>query len=138
VNSPAVKLTVPDVVVGGVDVNLDGVPTPLDLLLVINYLNSQAAGAPPARGASVGAPNAAYLDINQDGRVTPIDALLAINALNRHASAGSAMAEGERAPAIGNDGAATSVDAILTDELAEDILLGWKVREVRQSQHRRQ
>ena len=63
------------------DVNGDGQLTPIDVLLVINYLNGVGA-------------HESTLDVTGDGQVSPIDALLVINSLNSEAVAeGEAMAE---------------------------------------------
>ena len=69
------------------DVDSDTFVSPIDALLVINYLN---AGLPAKlEGVPSGPP---FRDVNNDGFVSPIDALLVINYLHR-ADAG----EGERA-----------------------------------------
>lgn len=52
------------------DVNLDGANSPIDALMVVNYLNSGNRVA------------ANQLDVNGDGSVTPIDALRVINQIN--------------------------------------------------------
>jgi hypothetical protein len=72
------------------DVNGDGVVSPVDVLLVINALNSGNSGPVSAIDETdfVG-----YLDVNNDGYLTPMDALLVINYLNGHSPA----AEGEAA-----------------------------------------
>ncbi|XZE51904.1 dockerin type I domain-containing protein [Planctomycetaceae bacterium SH139] len=59
------------------DVNGDLIVSPLDALIVINYLN---------RNGSVSYPNnfSGYLDVNGDRTVTAIDALRVINWLNRN------------------------------------------------------
>ena len=54
------------------DVNRDGAVTPLDVLLIINYLNK-------ARGDE----NEYALDVSQDGYISPLDALMVINYLNQ-------------------------------------------------------
>ncbi|MCU0962413.1 MAG: dockerin type I domain-containing protein [Pirellulaceae bacterium] len=59
------------------DVNADGVVSPLDALLIINRLN--ASGSRFMSGANSTAP---YCDTNADLMITPIDALLVINHLN--------------------------------------------------------
>ncbi len=67
------------------DVNANGSITPIDVLLVINYINKglrQVTSAPPPP----------YLDVNSDNLVTPADALLIINYLNSH---GGGSGEGE-------------------------------------------
>ena len=71
------------------DVNDDGVVSPLDALLVINKLNAEGAGA---LDAPVGAVDW-FVDVNADGRLSPIDALLIINRLNAEAAEGES---GER------------------------------------------
>lgn len=58
------------------DTNNDGFVSPLDALLVINYLN--AVGPGPVPGGSP----PPFLDVNSDNFVSSIDALLVINALN--------------------------------------------------------
>lgn len=60
------------------DVNNDAVITPMDALIVINYLNSHPAGTYPDQFVG-------FLDTNADSFITPIDALLVINLLNKPA-----------------------------------------------------
>jgi len=60
------------------DANNDGEVTPLDALLVFNYLNS---GAPTTMTPELFS-QAPFIDINQDGEVSPLDALLIFNHLN--------------------------------------------------------
>lgn len=80
------------------DVNNDGSVTPLDAMLVIQYLNSRRAGSPPPVTQGSGE-FPYYLDVNGDDKVTPVDVLLIINYLNRlramRAGASSGGAEGE-------------------------------------------
>src|SRR5207248_7878362 len=77
-----------------VDVNGDGVLTPIDALLVINYLNAWLPGG------TVSSPTLAdrlYCDVDGDGTVAPVDALLVINSLNaKPRFAASMNAEGEQ------------------------------------------
>ena len=73
------------------DVNSDTFVTPLDALLVINYLNS---GLPrKLTGTPAGPP---FWDVQADGFVSPVDALWVINYLNQVRS-GSGEGEGEGA-----------------------------------------
>lgn len=68
-----------------VDVNGDGFLSPLDALLVINYLNTAAAadsGRVPV-DASVGPP---FYDVDDNGFITARDALLIINSINTGAN----------------------------------------------------
>ena len=69
------------------DVDGDGFVTPLDPLIIINYINTKGSGQikPPSEGEASN-----DFDVDGDGQVTPLDILLVINALNQ-----SAAAEGE-------------------------------------------
>jgi hypothetical protein len=78
-----------------VDVNLDGRVSPVDSLLVINYLN--ANGSDPSGSGEDGS-DGWKRDVNFDGNISPIDALLIINYLNGQqpvVPAGEGEAEGE-------------------------------------------
>jgi hypothetical protein len=63
------------------DVNNDGIITPIDALMIINQLNDTGAMALPDSHLER-APLVPYIDTNGDNYVTPIDALLVINYLN--------------------------------------------------------
>ncbi|MEO8494569.1 MAG: dockerin type I domain-containing protein, partial [Planctomycetota bacterium] len=103
------------------DANNDGVVSPLDALLVINWLNNSGTSA---LGEPFGSQQL-FLDINDDGEVSPLDALLIINRLNnppnafsQDVHAGNAEGEGV-APAsdaffnqVGN-----STSALTSDDL---------------------
>jgi len=70
------------------DVNADNLVTPLDVLLVVNYLNF----GPSMSLSGAYLPGQPHIDVNADGHASPIDALIVIAGLN----AGSiAAAEGE-------------------------------------------
>jgi hypothetical protein len=69
----------------------DGFVTPLDALVVINFLNQSGAGADPLSLRLT-----KYLDTSGDGFISAIDALLVINRLNSPPSAAPA-GEGESA-----------------------------------------
>ncbi len=60
------------------DISGDGFISPIDVLLVINYLNSNNSPRIPDNQP----PEFGMLDVNNDGFVTPIDALIPINYLN--------------------------------------------------------
>jgi hypothetical protein len=70
----------------GLDVNSDGHVTPLDVLLVINNLNTK--GSRSVLSEAIGAP---FVDTSGDNQVSPLDALLVINHLMR----GRGTGEGE-------------------------------------------
>lgn len=63
------------------DVNNDGVVTPLDVLEVINRLNTSSDSTLPDREISQ-----PYWDVNSDGYVSSIDALDIINCINARSS----------------------------------------------------
>ena len=73
------------------DVNGDGTISPIDALLVVNYINDNNLS-----GASGESSGNYKRDVNHDNEISPIDALLVINYLNTHRSSGaSAGGEGE-------------------------------------------
>lgn len=70
------------------DVSDDGAVSPIDALLVVNFLNSgRDTVLPPLSNR----PDA-YFDVNGDGFVSPIDALIVINGLNSRNGEGEPMA----------------------------------------------
>jgi hypothetical protein len=82
------------------DVNNDGVVSPLDALIIINRLNGGSAA--PTSSPFVQAP---FVDVNGDGACTAMDALLVINALNSRATGSVVSGEGEGLP----------IDAVFTE-----------------------
>ncbi|HND54122.1 MAG TPA: dockerin type I domain-containing protein [Pirellulaceae bacterium] len=76
------------------DVNDDRFVSPIDILLVVNYINTHGAGALPLPPDGPLAPPP-YYDVNGDNFVSPVDALLIINYLNGRGRGGSGEAEGE-------------------------------------------
>ncbi len=73
------------------DVNADGNVTPIDPLIVVNYLN---------RAGAEGESTNMFVDVTGDGHVSPVDALELINYLNRRGvgAAGEGEGEGESQP----------------------------------------
>ncbi|MEZ6150054.1 MAG: dockerin type I domain-containing protein [Pirellulaceae bacterium] len=67
-----------------VDVNDDGLITPIDALLIINELNR--GGARSLLGSNL--PFPPYIDTNADGLLTANDVLQVINYINAHSAAG--------------------------------------------------
>ena len=90
------------------DVNADGVVSPLDALLIINRLN--ASGARFMSGPNSAAP---YCDTNADLMITPVDALLVINHLNE----GIGDAEGEENQLANDNVAGVSWPLIIAPSL---------------------
>lgn len=79
------------------DINRDSTVSPIDALIIINYLNAHLSGVlqPPTPDSDFS--RFAYIDTNADGAVAPLDALIVINRLNKLFSGG----EGENeAPPI--------------------------------------
>lgn len=62
------------------DTSADGDISPLDAVLVINYLNGIGGGLVPATPP----PPHSLIDVDGDGSIAPIDAVLVINWLNAH------------------------------------------------------
>lgn len=78
--------------VENMDVNADGFISPIDALLVVNFLNTNTGD-----GSVAGLPAPPpFRDVNGDNFITPIDALLVINFLNN----GEGEGEGEAAGGI--------------------------------------
>ena len=75
--------------------DVDGVSgvAPLDVLLLINRINTQGAEVLPRPHPAPGSPP--YFDTNGDGSVTPLDALLVINYINHQIPANAEGPEGE-------------------------------------------
>ena len=64
--------------VDAVDVDNDGSASPLDVLVVINYINAGQPGSLPA----VYDPTKPYLNVDGDQSVSPLDVLSVVNHLN--------------------------------------------------------
>jgi hypothetical protein len=88
------------------DVDDDGTASPLDVLVLINLLNSQAPSIPV--DGLPGPP--AYVDVNADNRVDPLDVLDVINHIN---SRGNGEGEG--------DAASTLDDVFAFDDWQEEL-----------------
>ena len=101
------------------DVNDDGDVSPLDALLVINYLNTVGGGNVPAGNPPP------FIDVSGDNQVSPLDALLVINRLNQRGS-GEGEASGGVFAAASH---ASLVDSVYSQfgQAAFDDLLGNEV-----------
>ncbi|MFK7736338.1 MAG: cadherin domain-containing protein [Pirellulaceae bacterium] len=83
------------------DVNDDNFVTPIDALMVINYLNNASSSeVPPGSAAEFG-----LVDVNGDNFVTAIDALIVVNQLNSGGGGEGESAQGSYyyAPPRGGD-----------------------------------
>jgi hypothetical protein len=81
------------------DVDASGQVTPLDVLIVINWINANGTGPVPAPVPNPAGPPP-FLDVSGDNLVAPVDVLLVINYINSHPFLGSQAAEGEELAAI--------------------------------------
>ena len=104
------------------DVNNDGVVSPLDALLIINFLESVGPTTTiddEARALDL------FLDVGGDGNIAPIDVLLVVNRLERQNQV-AGLAEGESD--LSNDAAFEELfsrdESGLDDNLLEALSLG--------------
>jgi len=111
------------------DVNGDGQITPLDALILINYINSFGVGPiggnAPRGGSGEGQ---AWIDVNGDGIISPLDVLIIVNWLNRRRLVQSTemKAEGEdsqsppsfglASPVVGNVASSSTSSAVSVSE----------------------
>lgn len=76
---------------GNLDVNADGFVSPIDALIVVNYLNNGNETFLPNSGVEP----APFLDPTGDENATPLDALVIINFLNSNSGGGGAEGEAD-------------------------------------------
>jgi subtilisin family serine protease len=106
--------------VDGLDVNGDGLVTPLDAVIVINRLNAEAAGEAPASAAY-------YYDVNDDSFCTAQDVLIVINHLNAQSLP---AAEGESRDFLPpSEPAKTTSASVLPASLFDDASPEWSALE---------
>jgi VCBS repeat-containing protein len=72
------------------DVNGDGFVSPIDALILINFINSQGAGTLPP-----GLSTPPFLDPSGDNAITPLDVIQVINALNAQTSGSGGEGEAD-------------------------------------------
>ena len=75
------------------DVNDDGFVSPIDVLQIVNYVNSGLPSRPPLPPTAV----PPYLDVDSDGFIGPLDVLAVITFINSGGKSGSGEGEGEGA-----------------------------------------
>ena len=74
------------------DVDADGFISPIDVLLIVNFINFNVSGTDSVAGLPAPPP---YRDVNGDNRINALDVLDVINFINRRGNGGSG--EGEMA-----------------------------------------
>ena len=82
------------------DVNNDGFVSPIDVLILVNSLNTGGSGL-LSNGSSASGESGSgkyFLDVNSDRYLSPLDALMVINELNSRSNGGGG--EGEAAPLV--------------------------------------
>lgn len=89
-----------------IDVDADNTVSPLDVLAIINYLNSVGSGPVTASSPPP------YLDVDSDNFISPLDALVVINYLN---SLSNGQGEGE-APVTADATASSPVPPEFVDD----------------------
>jgi hypothetical protein len=104
-NSPAVWNFAHQWAPRPLDVNIDGLITPLDALLIINQLNAVGPGNLPIQLGGTAAP--LFFDTSGDNALGPLDALLVINYLNSGAGGESEVSA---------NGDASLIDLAFSDE----------------------
>ena len=77
------------------DVDDDGEITPLDVLKLINDVNSNGVRTLPQRSGL----SAPYFDVNGDGEIGPLDILIVINFINSHPENGEGESRGSESDA---------------------------------------
>ncbi len=110
------------------DVNGDGSTSAIDILFVINAINTRGSGSLPTSIPSA-TDMLGYIDVDGSGTVEPIDALLAINFLNS-----SPSAEGESPSASSVQDMAIS--ALAFENAAAYSALAWETENSTQSRRR--
>lgn len=96
------------------DVNGDTNVTPLDVLQVINYINSHGSGPLPIPPPDPGGPPP-FVDVSGDDRGAPLDVLLVINYINSHVGGASLPAPPAAPPPyydVSDDGRVTPLDVL--------------------------
>jgi subtilase family serine protease len=98
------------------DVNGDGHVLPIDVLLIINYINvhpnSTDPPAPPAEPPP-------FYDVSNDRKITPLDVLMVINYINVH---GQREAEGEATVASDSGLSLFAIDSLFAASVANQPL----------------
>jgi VCBS repeat-containing protein len=109
------------------DVNADGFTSPVDALMVINYINSNGTGTIPA-----GTTPPPFIDVDGNGRCDATDVLLVINRLNEMASGpggeGEACDGGSSAVVPGLSGLRVPAGAVPAALAGADALSSGRVR----------
>jgi hypothetical protein len=99
-----------------VDVNADTFVVPLDVLLVINYINRNGSIVLPAAKP----PEFGFIDVDGDGMSSPTDVLQVINFLNNPSLVAEGEAPGDELPTSNMASAALSNPFLLSSDVVVD------------------
>jgi hypothetical protein len=109
------------------DVDDDGVLSPLDAVLIVNQINAGGAGVLPT--PAPGNPPSAFVDVDGDNFLTPVDVQLVINAINAGVSVGGEGEPDELEVPISNRAEPLRNDAPAPVEEANQSLPGSDIEE---------
>lgn len=106
------------------DASGDGFVTPIDALLVINFLNSVGGGSDPT-----GPRISSYLDTSADGFISPIDVLLVINRLNNPGTTSAGEAASVTTATNSSSSGTASQSVVALDPAVVDLIFAASVSE---------
>ncbi|HPM82875.1 MAG TPA: dockerin type I domain-containing protein, partial [Candidatus Anammoximicrobium sp.] len=99
------------------DVDGSEVVSPLDVLIVINWINAQGSGAVPDSSPDAADDAFSFVDVNGDNSISASDVLVVINYINAMPSTALQDAEGEGIPTFTQRRVATSSQTKNTEPL---------------------
>ena len=95
------------------DVNNDGFVSPIDVLILVNSLNTGGSGlltSGSSSGSGEGGSGKYFMDVNGDNYLSPLDALMVINELNSRQTGGNG--EGESAPLVSTSSSSLKTELV--------------------------
>ncbi|MFN7289179.1 MAG: dockerin type I domain-containing protein, partial [Pirellula sp.] len=106
------------------DVDGDGMITPIDVLILINHINSQGSGSDSQEGEP-----GLRIDIDGDGHVSPIDVLILINVINDQLENDAVIAppSDREVTSLSGEGEGSSMAGLefgFVDDIASDVRKG--------------
>lgn len=107
------------------DVDGDGFITPLDVLILINHINTHGTGAIPEEGEGT-----RRIDVDGDGLISPIDVLILINIINNQSDGGPIAAPPGDLEAIplSGEGERSETEFGYLDDIAPDVKQARRAR----------
>lgn len=107
------------------DVDGDGFITPIDVLILINHINTHGTGAIPEEGEGT-----RRIDVDGDGLISPIDVLILINIINSQSDGGPIAAPPGPPEAIplSGEGERSETEFGYLDDIAPDVRRARRAR----------